>query len=280
MRYVMALIVGVLAFVLGRNCIAADDCAFRTATKCYSCDEPDAIMVGSSEECTKTCPNREINTRGSGSGNNFVYNCVLKNCPPNKPLRGYFGNCKSCDDTSNDFWSTPNCEVCPNRYTDKDNKCQFKDGRPLEGPYNPPMLPKQKCPPNKPLQQWNNECFSCDTPEEIQIDSAYYRGEKEKLEAVCPNRIIIADVGGNPSSILPCPKEYPLVDYNHLCHSCDEEKDIDLRYNQNLCQRFCAGKRYHPEYGGNCLLCPKDKSKLNPRECSECGGKFTNGVCQ
>lgn len=253
------------------------ECAYRTSTRCYSCDAPEAILVGNDENCTKVCPNRETNTIGSGTGINYVHNCVLKECPADKPLRGHYGECFTCDTATS--WYPSNCEVCPNRYMDKDELCQFKDGRPLERDKDPEMQPAQTCPPDKPLQQWNNECFPCDTPLRIQIDSAYSRGEAERLDAVCPNRVIINGVGGNPPSLLPCPSDYPMMDYNELCYSCDEEMDIDVRYNKKLCARFCAGKRYVPKWTLSCVRCPEDKSKLNQRECSECGAKFIDDKC-
>lgn len=76
--------------------------------------------------------------------------------------------------------------------------------------------------------KWNNECFPCDTPEEIIVGGAAdYNLYAEKPDAVCPNRTIVA--APTPLSMLSC---------------------------------------------------PKDKSKLNRRECSECGGVFADGTCR
>ena len=254
-------------------------CAYRSPLKCYRCDYPGVILVGSPEHCTSVCSNRETNTIGSGTGINYVYNCVLKTCPSDKPLRGMFNECISCDDASQ-FVGVSNCEVCLNRYVDKQGYCVFKDNRVLKYEVSERMHPKQSCPPEKPLQSWNYQCFSCDVQREVAISSDYYWGRAEELSAICPQRVIIAGPGGSPSSYPSCPKDTPLLDQNGLCYSCYENLDIDLRYNENLCSRFCSGKRYVPEHSYNCKLCPKDRKKLNSRECKECGGEFIEGQCR
>ncbi len=271
------LIFTVLTIFVWVNFFSSNNCAYRSPNKCYSCNELNAILVGSPDLCIKKCPNRTTNTKGSGSGNNYIYNCVLKTCPPNAPLRGMYDECIRCDDAKN-FKLISNCDSCPNRYIDRNGYCNFKDGRKIEEE-NEDFFPKQICPKDKPLQKWNYECLPCDTPGVVQISSEYYFGKNKELEAVCPQRIIIAGAGGNPSSWLPCPAKFPLLDYNELCYSCDEKYDVDLRFNEKLCAKFCAGKRYIAEYSSNCRICPKDKSSLNQRECSECNGTFTDGKC-
>lgn len=259
----------------------SDGCVFRTPFQCYDCNAPEYIMVGTKEECTSRCPNREVNYNGSGTGNNYVVNCVLKECPADKPLRGYYGGCYSCDDPlEKDFWQVSNCEVCSNRYVDEHDRCQFKDGRQLSRGDDLEFYPERKCPADKPLHQRNNECFPCDVQKVVLIDSEYNWGKKAELDAVCPDRIIIGDVGGNPPSYPPCPKNYPIMDYNGYCYSCDEQFPIDLRFNEDYCGRFCSGKRYVPQYSSQCILCPQDKSALRKEECRACGGKFINKKCQ
>lgn len=57
-------------------------------TKCLSCDDPQAgVVYLENARCTAVCPNR------IQSG---PY-CLLQECPPEKPLADWMGNCYACD---------------------------------------------------------------------------------------------------------------------------------------------------------------------------------------
>ncbi len=228
----------------------SDDCAYLFMGKCHSCNTPVSITVGSEKECTDICPNRVINYYGSGTGINYNINCVLPACPDSHPLTDNYGGCYACDDDNAEPFFK-NCSACPNRY-EKQGRCRFKDERPLK--YESiKTVPPQKCPIDKPLQEWTNTCFSCDTPHPIQISSSFYDDQKTLLESVCPNRTIIADAGGNPTSILNCPAERPLMDANGNCHPCNTELVVDTRYNPDFCHRFCPKQRHANSNGTACL---------------------------
>ena len=160
-------IVLILCFLTMEKNIQAKECIFTSSTKCYSCDDVLSFEIASRELCEKLCPNRKDNAVGMGT-HPAVVNCALKKCPNEAPLRDEKGNCYPC----NTHWeyvfeaNIQNCDICPNRYIDKNGNCLLKGQKELKpqwekyknGPYE---SDDTICPKDKPLKSWNNLCFSC-----------------------------------------------------------------------------------------------------------------------
>lgn len=74
-------------------------------TKCLSCDDPQAgVVYREQARCTAVCPNRV--QRGPY--------CLLEDCPPEKPLADWMGNCYACDEPGTiNMWYGGKCTgVC------------------------------------------------------------------------------------------------------------------------------------------------------------------------
>ena len=104
--------------------------------ECFTCNEPRRIQT-TKDECDK-CPNRHYTGKA----------CVLKTCPPEKPIRdtsiyphkdedGY--NCRSCNDW---FWEfllvdeKEPCQKCSNYTFDENGKCTRIDPSTKEPRYH------------------------------------------------------------------------------------------------------------------------------------------------
>ena len=258
-------------------------CAFKSSTYCYTCDDLLSFEVGSWRDCEEYCPNRSYNLEHLESHPSTA-NCALRECPQNAPLRDKKGSCYSCETQ----WEyvldadIQNCEVCPNRYVDQDGNCLLKGQKPLKPAWEryenePKGAYDTVCPSDKPLKSWNNLCYSCDTQEEIRVDTPCNFDKVKECNAVCKNREIINTAGGNPPSVLKCPEDTPLMDTVGHCWSCDSYENINLQYNEWKCEGICKGKRFLSEE--NCYKCPSDIRFLSYDACQQCGGKWKGGIC-
>lgn len=263
--------------------LPVNKCAFISSNKCYTCDDLQSFEIGSKILCEEYCPNRTYNFVNMGTHSPAV-NCALKKCPDDAPLYDKIGNCYSCD-TKWEYTSDAdiqNCNVCPNRYTDKNGDCLIKGQEPLK-----PTSEKYKneyykndsiiCPTDRPLKSWNNICYSCDTKENIVVDTACNFEKIKECNKICDNREILNTIGGNPSSILKCPDDAPLMDTVGMCWSCNTSESINLQYNEWKCNNVCNKKRYLSE--DYCVKCPANLHLLSYDACQQCGGQWKDGMC-
>ena len=144
-----------IALLSSSNAIAGD-CDFIQYNQCYSCDGPLAFIVGSMESCSYLCPNRTVNTEGSGAMW-INYNCALKECPKNRPFAALNGSCFASKEEAEDNpfeYNTDNIYV-PNAPLYDVNQSIAKDGI---------------CPPDKPLMDREGICYPCDAPIAIGLE--------------------------------------------------------------------------------------------------------------
>ncbi|MBQ8482633.1 MAG: hypothetical protein IJ532_08925 [Alphaproteobacteria bacterium] len=137
--------------------------------KCFSCFEIQNLSI-SEKECDK-CPNRK-----------YIYSkqwkhgeCTLP-CPSNKPLKRWDGKCFSCDEkkaVALETWCNfdIDCDVCPNR------TILYSVGGNIPSILN--------CPPNKPLMDSHGVCYSCDTPQYIDV-----KWNGDLCTKICSNRYL------------------------------------------------------------------------------------------
>ena len=137
--------------------------------RCFSCMESKNLQI-SEDECNK-CPNRK-----------YIYSqqwkhgeCVLP-CPQDKPLKRWDGKCFSCNEAktiSVETWCNfdIDCNVCPNRTI-----IHAAGG-------NSPSVPN--CPADKPLMDAHGICYSCDTPQYVDV-----RWNQGTCARICPNRYL------------------------------------------------------------------------------------------
>lgn len=262
----------------------ADTSVFYYSQTSYTCEEAASFGLGTPDLCSKLCPNREVVMLEAGSSG-FAYYCALRVCPADKPLRDKYGSCYACNENAPIF-EIENCTVCPNRYEQQgecllkadigttDSKANIRsEGQAAEE--NVFVDEGMPCPFDRPLRRYDNACLKCDVEEEVSLDSIC--NFENNCEAACPNRAIIRGIGGSPSSVLKCPLERPLIDSVGMCLSCDEESDIDVEYNEQNCERYCAGKRYL--FLSKCIMCPANRQSLSYDACVQCNGIYKDGRC-
>lgn len=135
---------------------------------------------------------------------------------------------------------------------------------------------KVSCNDNNHFISWNDECYSCDERAAISVDSVYNFDLKEYSH--CNQRTIIKQGAGNPLSVLKCSKDKPLIDSAGVCHSCDDELDVNVYWNEEKCRFFCEGKRFVKN--GTCKKCLEDITLIKQEyECIMCGGFWQNDIC-
>lgn len=275
-----------IALLFGTKAIASE-CDFIQYNHCFSCDEPLAFSVGSEESCSYLCPNRTVNTEGSGSAW-ISYNCALKECPKDRPFVATNGSCFASQEEADNHsfeYNTHNLYV-PNAVDDDTHHVPAQDGR---CPEDKPILSykecydcqakndlnisaeecskcpnrvyktypnwgysacEQECPADRPLKNWDDECYSCD--EKLIVRLPTHCNIEEDCEDICPNRTILYFMGGNVPSIPNCPPDKPLMDNEGICYPCDAPIDIGLRLNARLCSQACPKQR--EMIAGNCIL--------------------------
>ncbi len=205
----------------------AQDCDFIQYNQCYSCDDPLAFEVGSSESCTYLCPNRTVNIEGSGSAWT-AYNCALKECPKDRPFAAQNGSC---------FASPEEAENNSFAYnTDNTYVPDFPDNN-----FDHVMANNGKCPDDKPLKNWDDGCYSCNEKLIVRLDTDC--NFEKNCEDICPNRTVLYAMGGNIPSIPNCPPDKPLMDREGICYPCDAPIAIGLRLNERLCEQACPNQR-------------------------------------
>lgn len=278
-----------IALLSSSNAIAGD-CDFIQYNQCYSCDGPLAFIVGSMESCSYLCPNRTVNTEGSGAMW-INYNCALKECPKNRPFAALNGSCFASKEEAEDNpfeYNTDNIYV-PNAPLYDVNRSIAKDGI---CPPDKPLLsdnacydcetktglsisaeecarcpnrvyktyPKLgysvcelECPADKPLKNWDDECYSCDEKLIVRLDT--HCNIEEDCEDICPNRTILYFIVGNIQSIPNCPPDKPLMDREGICYPCDAPIAIGLELNERLCTQACPKQR--AMINGYCQLLKK-----------------------
>ena len=94
---------------------------------CYSCDEEDAISLKDKDSCERVCNGENGRTKRVKT----FSDCVLDQCPKDKPLKDTWGSCFSCEYDA-PVSDVVNCSLCPNRKV-KNKECVIADcsGRPL-----------------------------------------------------------------------------------------------------------------------------------------------------
>ena len=124
---------------------------------CHSCDEEDAISLKDKDSCERVCNGENGKTKRVKT----FSDCVLDQCPKDKPLKDTWGSCFSCE------YDAPvsdmvNCSLCPNRKV-KNKDCVIADCS------------------GRPLLDVDGNCYPCST----EIDVKVLRG---KCVSICSNR--------------------------------------------------------------------------------------------
>lgn len=286
--------IGLVCFVLvlSVGCVANDeisDCVFYRQGKCFSCDTPEVLEVGTEDNCLKHCPNRVVKRVGRFLG------CALKKCPPDKPLRDYSGNCFACDSMALPH-TFEDCGVCPGYYKDSEGFCRVKEGMPDHTPrydyfknnaIKETYFTQESC-PQKGYFYADRECYSCETWQTPSISCEYldenskaYASEEDCLTR-CPNRVFISDYHSQfeEYSVRKCPPDRPLMDARLMCWRCDEETPIVYDWagskDWNDTANVCPGKRYLDTWS---FLCPQNKHYLSKEACLQCKGVWKDEKC-
>ena len=110
-----------------------------------------------------------------------------------------------------------------------------------------------ECPADKPLKNWDDECYSCDEKLIVRLDT--HCNIEEDCEDICPNRTILYFIVGNIPSIPNCPPDKPLMDREGICYPCDAPIAIGLELNERLCTQACPKQR--AMINGYCQLLKK-----------------------
>ncbi|MBQ8557737.1 MAG: hypothetical protein IJ440_02955, partial [Alphaproteobacteria bacterium] len=111
------------------------------------------------------------------------------------------------------------------------------------------------CPADKPLRDKDGNCYACDEPGIIQVDS-----NPDSCYA-CPNRVLRIAGYGAKYCALPCGvkgtenENKPLLDIFGKCHACDEEINFVVmnREDCNLCSNRWTSTRF--DGGFHCSIC-------------------------
>ena len=148
-------------------------------------------------------------------------------CPDDKPLLSY-NACYNCYASTSLSISAEECARCPNRVY----KVYPKWGH---------SFCELECPPDKPLKNWDDGCYSCDEKLIVRLDT--HCNIEEDCEDICPNRTVLYFMGGNIPSIPNCPPDKPLMDREGICYPCDAPIAIGLELNERLCQKACPTQR-------------------------------------
>ena len=168
------------------------------------------------------CSGRQVNYAGSGSALNQI-NCALSECPSFFPVQSVYGSCfASLSEAERDL----GYDVVNENNTDtfKDNGTSI------------PMPETGECPDDFPFAGWR-KCFSCDTPEDLNLS------EEDCLK--CPNRVYKVYPNWHVSQCERlCPPDKPLMDSESICYACNTPVPIGLDYNNRLCERFCPNQRH------------------------------------
>ncbi len=287
--------------------------------KCYSCDTPKSVDIGKMPQNCKSCGNKRkiygssscIPTNKTCKTNEIMdekgdcypcdYNgtfhvyyknknceevcgnlrkgdgtlCVLRECPPDKPLRDTFDKCHSCDTSKRVFVKDveSNCSVCPKRtlHTERptmygNTYCLIKD-----------------CPPDKPLQDEDKNCYACDEKKAI-----FMGFNSTECPKACGDKRFFQ----NGSCHLHCPPNYFWTGKTRKgvdeCVPCDDEKEYHIygdyqAYAEKICgpHRVMFGHRFikackeneFMDNEGKCYSCDIDDRinvTDNPKNCDVC----------
>ena len=232
--------------------------------ECFACDTLRGVY---NRECSSICPNRILDNYGR---------CILKECPPDSPLRGSDHTACSREDAHGlTDWE---CAQIPGTQFFEYNEgatgiCTFA------------------CPEEKPIKVIIDErtrefkCFSCDDPAALDLGFRQSYGKSNCLQ--CPNRELndnICFIKGE------CPKNFPIRDSNGGCRAVDDPLPIKFmepkpknkeesmrsyigRENTDFQKKQCAlyPKRTY-DYSAGCILktCPSDKPMRINSGCYSC----------
>ena len=202
-----------------------------TGGKCQSCEYNGVVPLSAipqGKTCSGLCPNRE--EQGT--------NCVLKTCPTEKPMEDKNGGCHACDETAVILVPNNDCSACENRFLVDNGWAQKGCGAP--------------CPPEKPLRQYNGECFTCDTDSDVNVVQDFSAcnvcmetGERVRSDKWCKKA---------------CTGTTPMMDTGGKCQSCEYNGVVPLSAipQGKTCSGLCPNRE---EQGTNCVLktCPTEK---------------------
>lgn len=216
------------------------DKPMRIDSGCYSCATDRKLKTD--EQTCQLCPNRIM----------YGNLCSLP-CPKDKPLADKEGRCHSCDENEpNETIDSPNCSVCPNRYS-------------VHTKYSDICL--LKCPEDKPLRDEYGKCHSCEEVARIHVAS-------EEVCQICPNRVGMPTLPDN--SCVLCSKDKPQLDADGNCHAClDPEKFQVKETLKNMCQtereivdgysvlKACPSDKPLRDKNGGCFACDNKNDLVN-----------------
>ena len=145
-------------------------------------------------------------------------------------------------------------------------------------------LDRQLCPPEKPLQDKNGWCYTCDNP---------YAFDVSPIEcAKCKNRVINAF---GKCAVRICPVDQPIQDNSGFCYGCYRDFPIEASFEEcskcpnremkhNMCAlKACPKEKPLQSIYGYCYPCIGEdltNVKITPDECQKCSNRsFENGRC-
>ena len=193
---------------------------------CTSCSEQ-RISISSEKMCSR-CSEKEV-VIGISS-----INCANKTCP-----EGYFrnsgGTCTSCNyNDSVAVYKAEDCFVCPNRLAQGALcvlGCQHNAIQ--QGRYC-------VCSADTPMMEWNGKCHPCTSSVEMwRQDMCKACSNKVISGRSCVDSCVSPAVAKDGRCV--CPEDKPLMDMNGRCHSCDEDAEINVYINPQICG-VCNGK--------------------------------------
>ena len=249
------------------------NCELVIEGRCTNCNDTISFEINTEEACKALCPNRKVFHPWRR-----MY-CGLENCPEDYPFRDEeYGHCeakkteknhanneefKEIDDALKRYGIEVNDGKCPpnkpllsgskkwcfpcdypfyiGTFVEYTKFCPNRISIPYpwddDKNYTETYLP---CPEDKPLRSWNGKCFSCDYPEVVRVITQCL--EDDTICDVCPNRIILPQMGGNRPSILKCPPDKPLIDVKGICFDCDIDVPVET-VRETDCEKYCPSKR-------------------------------------
>ncbi len=266
----------------GENCCPPDKPLYTRYGGCVTCDDVSTtketeIFAPSRQLCNR-CANRMYRNIGI---NNIGY-CILKQCPDDKPVQSFSGQCYPCDydgfiEQNHTFTSqffSETCSMCSNRFV-------HNGGCAIGCPDNT-ILKDQVCTCNDeyPVMDKDGNCHACSEDDPIAVG---FRQLNRNTCSLCDGtsgkekrRLYTPDVNQwGFCAKEQCPQNDMIHNGKGECHSCSASYDIEMKvYNSTSpddCAADCNGVRYLD--GTTCKKCPTDTSALTPEQQAQCTPK-------
>ena len=211
------------ATVLSASISKADDCVYYLHDKCYDCNTPYNLKVGTKDNCEVKCPNRVFVFKDRtcrlkvGQSTDFppssdtstdIKNCTLPTGQKNKATKdtveSYFignnGKCYPCSTKEAVRVSSSDC--------DKKRFCHSNCSNRTPKHHNSEdvLYSVYSCPSNRPLMDRFMMCWPCNepTPIDLSFDMDFNKkcNSKRNMEHITINNVIKKLKGGYANSVL------------------------------------------------------------------------------